>query len=81
MLQEITCNYQLKEENGKILDALTVFSLSIKALKDKLMKVLQEGYQGVQCNDVTWVITVPAIWNDSAKKFMRRAAEKVLKSF
>ncbi|XP_060591792.1 heat shock 70 kDa protein 12A-like [Ruditapes philippinarum] len=74
--KEITQNYQLKDINGKLLDALTVFSLSIRALKDHLMTVLQNGYAGVRTNDVTWVITVPAIWNDSAKKFMRLAAEK-----
>ncbi|XP_045204837.2 heat shock 70 kDa protein 12A-like [Mercenaria mercenaria] len=74
--KEIKSNYQLTEENGKKLDALTVFSLSIKALKDHLINVLQNGFQGVRDSDVMWVITVPAIWNDSAKKFMRLAAEQ-----
>lgn len=28
-------------------------------------------------NDVTWVLTVPAIWDKPAKQFMEEAAEKV----
>lgn len=27
-------------------------------------------------NDVTWVLTVPAIWDEPAKQFMEEAAEK-----
>jgi hypothetical protein len=27
---------------------------------------------------IQWVLTVPAIWSDKAKHFMRRAAEKVM---
>jgi molecular chaperone DnaK (HSP70) len=60
------------------MDALTVFSLSIKYLKDHLLGMLKGSFSGVEEKDITWVITVPAIWNDSAKKFMRKAAEKVI---
>lgn len=35
------------------------------------------GYN-IEENDVTWVITVPAIWRDSAKQFMREAANMVV---
>lgn len=28
-------------------------------------------------NDVTWVLTVPAIWDEPAKQFMEEAAAKV----
>lgn len=31
----------------------------------------------IDLEDIGWVITVPAIWNDSAKKLMRLAAEHV----
>jgi hypothetical protein len=27
--------------------------------------------------DIVWVLTVPAIWTDAAKKFMREAAVEV----
>jgi hypothetical protein len=28
-------------------------------------------------NDIHWVLTVPAIWKDNAKQFMREAAQQV----
>lgn len=31
--------------------------------------------------DIAWVLTVPAIWNDGAKQFMREAAEMVSYQF
>jgi len=31
----------------------------------------------VKDTDYHWVLTVPAIWEDAAKQFMREAAEKV----
>ncbi|XP_045204844.2 heat shock 70 kDa protein 12A-like [Mercenaria mercenaria] len=74
-VKEIQGNYQLTAENGKKLDALTVFGLSIRYLKEHLLEVLHRSFSGVKDRDITWVITVPAIWNDSAKKFMRKAAE------
>jgi hypothetical protein len=60
------------------MDALTVFSLSIEYLKNRLLGMLKCSSLGVEEHDITWVISVPAIWNDSAKKFMRKAAEKVI---
>ena len=33
--------------------------------------------QRVEKDDIFWVLTVPAIWNDSAKQFMREAAVNV----
>jgi molecular chaperone DnaK (HSP70) len=45
-------------------------------LKDFAMENVRAGY-GIDVeptNDVQWVLTVPAIWNDFGKAFMRRAA-------
>ncbi|KAL3885507.1 hypothetical protein ACJMK2_025560 [Sinanodonta woodiana] len=50
----------IEDATGKELSAKTVFSMVIKYLKDDLLK---------EC-----ILTVPAIWNDSAKQFMREAA-------
>lgn len=54
--------------------AIQVFSLSIKALKDHLEKALENQGTDVKTNEIKWVLTVPAIWSDSAKQFMREAA-------
>jgi hypothetical protein len=36
---------------------------------------------GIRNSDIHWVLTVPAIWNDAAKQFMREAAEEVFSFF
>lgn len=67
----------IEDISGKSLLALDVFSLSIKALKDHLMEALISKIAGVKIDDILWVLTVPAIWNDNAKFFMRKSAEQV----
>lgn len=58
--------------------AFDVFSAAIKFLRDHLLEHLEERALGrVSWTDIQWVITVPAIWDDAAKQFMREAAEKV----
>ncbi|KAL3885511.1 hypothetical protein ACJMK2_025564 [Sinanodonta woodiana] len=65
----------IEDATGKELSAKTVFSMVIKYLKDDLLKECATRIAGiVQPNDIMWVLTVPAIWNDSAKQFMREAA-------
>ena len=59
------------------MNALRVFSMSIEYLKDHAIQTLGHRATGVTEKDVHWVLTVPAIWNDNAKQFMREAAEKV----
>ncbi|KAH3897100.1 heat shock 70 kDa protein 12A-like [Dreissena polymorpha] len=67
----------LEDETGKKLKALTVFSLTIKYLMDDLMENLNKQVQnGVDKNYINWVLTVPAIWDEHAKQFMRTAARE-----
>ena len=35
----------------------------------------------MQSENIEWVLTVPAIWDDPEKQFMRKAAEKVFLRF
>ncbi|XP_060574522.1 heat shock 70 kDa protein 12B-like [Ruditapes philippinarum] len=49
-------------------------SLFIKALKDHCLKKLQTQGMTVEMNKTLFVVTVPAIWTDEAKKFMRDAS-------
>lgn len=67
---------ELKEAGGKTLPAIAVFTLSIKALKDHLLDMLDTRGTTLRAEEVLWVLTVPAIWTDSAKFFMRKAALK-----
>ena len=58
--------------------AIKVFELSIKFLVEDLMQKLKNSYTGIKKSDVEFVITVPAIWDDRSKQFMRDAANGVL---
>ncbi|XP_052808426.1 heat shock 70 kDa protein 12B-like isoform X3 [Mya arenaria] len=66
----------LEEINGKDMKAIKIFSYSIKFLKDHLMRLLQNRLPDITEEDIQFVLTVPAIWNDRAKQFMRDAANK-----
>lgn len=57
--------------------AMKVFSSVIGYLKDHMWTSCENQSSGIQDSDITWVLTVPAIWNDSSKQFMREAAEKL----
>jgi hypothetical protein len=41
----------------------------------------QDRVPQLQDEDIHWVLTVPAIWDEVAKKFMRKSAEEVNKMF
>ena len=75
--QDITRATTIEDDQGHVLPAITVFALVIQYLKQDL-----HGYwlnQGIKVDDseVRWVLTVPAIWSDKAKEFMREAAVQV----
>ncbi|CAG2202369.1 unnamed protein product [Mytilus edulis] len=59
----------------KQLPAFDVFKLSIQYLVNHLLDLLEKQGNLVKHNEVRWVLTVPAIWTDRAKKFMRSCAE------
>ncbi|XP_055997206.1 heat shock 70 kDa protein 12A-like isoform X2 [Ostrea edulis] len=68
-------NTRIPDISGKPWPAKDVFMQSIKALKDHLMERLTLQGFNITIREIRWVLTVPAIWSDSAKKFMRRCAE------
>ncbi|XP_060588440.1 heat shock 70 kDa protein 12B-like [Ruditapes philippinarum] len=67
----------LEDETGKKLPAMTVFSLSIEYLRKEIVDTLSNQIVGIfNASEIGWVLTVPAIWNDAAKQFMREAAQQ-----
>jgi isopropylmalate/homocitrate/citramalate synthase len=66
----------LEDCNGHKMNAMKVFSESIKYLKDHFVEKI-ESVKHVVETDIHWVLTVPAIWKDNAKQFMREAAQQV----
>ncbi|VDI16585.1 Hypothetical predicted protein, partial [Mytilus galloprovincialis] len=70
------CDMVLEDITEKKVPAMDIFAHSIKALANHLMEALERRGTGVISNDIQWVLTVPAIWTDNAKQFMRKSAEK-----
>ena len=79
--QNMPRDIALKATNGTTLPALLVFSKVIWYLRNDFLETAKsricEG--GLKDAEVLWVLTVPAIWNDVSKQFMREAANKVAK--
>lgn len=70
-------NLMITDANGRSLPALTVFSLSIGYLMNDLLHTCSKQLDNdLNADDVTWVVTIPAIWSDANKLFMRAAAIK-----
>ncbi|NXL76090.1 HS12B protein, partial [Leptocoma aspasia] len=76
--RNVTAAMELKAINGKLLPALTVFSESLRYMKEHALNTIKEAtFQTVyDSEEITWVITVPAIWSAAAKQFMRLAAKE-----
>lgn len=69
---------------GKPMNAFHVFVEAIRSIKKHSLDVLLDPTRMDNVNiksekEIHWILTVPAIWNDLSKRFMRDAAVKVLK--
>ncbi|XP_021345557.1 heat shock 70 kDa protein 12B-like isoform X2 [Mizuhopecten yessoensis] len=67
---------KLKDAHGNSMAAMDIFSDAIRYLKDHFLTTLNNSVKGTSEDDVHWILTVPAIWSDAAKQFMREAAEQ-----
>lgn len=77
--QNLSIKTTLGDINGRQLNAVKIFALSIKYFKDHFMMTLNNRLPDATDSDVKFVLTVPAIWTDTAKLFMREAAKQVNK--
>lgn len=77
-LQKTTRDLVIEDCRGNTISGMTLFTLMFTHLKSAFVKQLEETTKGVPDDWIRWVITVPAIWDDSAKQFIREAAEKVV---
>ncbi|XP_065923810.1 heat shock 70 kDa protein 12A-like [Magallana gigas] len=77
--KRLTRDTMIPDSRGRELPAVKVFSYAIKYLKDRLLDDLKkrEDMELMKKEGVTsWLLTVPANWDDKAKEFMREAAKK-----
>ncbi|XP_060603557.1 heat shock 70 kDa protein 12B-like [Ruditapes philippinarum] len=67
----------IEGEFGRPLLAADIFGMSVKFLVDDMLNNASKAINGIiKPSEIHLVLTVPAIWSDSAKQFMREAAEK-----
>ncbi|XP_053400870.1 heat shock 70 kDa protein 12B-like [Mercenaria mercenaria] len=64
----------LHDHEGKSMPALDVFAMCLRYIRKHLLDAIDKQGMSLKDNEVVWVITVPAIWSDPAKQFMREAA-------
>ncbi|KAM9324881.1 heat shock 70 kDa protein 12A [Gastrophryne carolinensis] len=74
---DLSMETNLTAANGKKVKALEIFAYALQYFKEQALKELsdQAGCE-MDNGEVRWVITVPAIWKQPAKQFMRQAAYK-----
>ncbi|XP_064601156.1 heat shock 70 kDa protein 12A-like [Liolophura sinensis] len=68
---EISETMKLESVSGQRFNALSVFAMSVQYLKEHFSRSLQ---QQVADSEIQYVLTVPAMWDENAKQFMRKAA-------
>eukprot|EP00095_Tigriopus_kingsejongensis_P010174 maker-scaffold202_size261857-snap-gene-1.23 protein:Tk10174 transcript:maker-scaffold202_size261857-snap-gene-1.23-mRNA-1 annotation:"hypothetical protein CAPTEDRAFT_166803" len=66
---------KVKASNGYQMSAIEVFSHTLHYFRNHALKELSDALGSkVLMEDARWVITVPAIWRQQAKQFMRESA-------
>jgi molecular chaperone DnaK (HSP70) len=68
---------EIEDDKGNRLPAMKVFSACIRYLRQHMMEACNSRRVDIEEDEMQWVLTVPAIWTDSAKQFMREAATRV----
>lgn len=67
---------KIKDTTGKSYSLRAVFKESIRFFKEHALDVITRKTTLLP-TDTSWVLTIPAIWSEPAKQFMRTAAEEV----
>ena len=77
IFKDVRKDFNMKDIRGKKISGKLVFSLAIGYLRNHVLQQLDHRNTGVPDEYISWVITVPAIWTDACKQFIRESAEKV----
>ena len=76
-MQKLNRSTLLREVGGKQLPAFKVFIAAIEFLKNYVIEMVKKEQPLYNTDNITFVLTIPAIWDDKAKMFMRAAALEV----
>ncbi|XP_052780460.1 heat shock 70 kDa protein 12A-like [Mya arenaria] len=74
--KDLSRDTTVEDIEGNSHQALPIFSMAIKFLQKHLLQAVANQTVGVLEKDICYVITVPAIWDDNAKEFMRMAVKE-----
>jgi molecular chaperone DnaK (HSP70) len=65
----------VKSIDNREMPLMTVIAESLRFIANKALSKLEEQIgKGVQMSKIRWVLTVPALWSEEHKLFMRKAA-------
>lgn len=72
---DLTMETELEAVNGRRVRAIEVFAHALHFFREHALKEVKDQSSSVlEGEDIRWVITVPAVWRQPAKQFMREAA-------
>ncbi|OWF35257.1 heat shock 70 kDa protein 12A-like isoform X2 [Mizuhopecten yessoensis] len=65
---------KIADESGRKFSAKKVYTESIRYLRKKVLTSIKATNQKKDKDAIHWVLTIPAIWTEPAKQFMREVA-------
>uniref|UniRef100_A0A3P9MWJ3 Heat shock protein 12B n=3 Tax=Poecilia reticulata TaxID=8081 RepID=A0A3P9MWJ3_POERE len=72
---DLTMETELEAVNGRKVRAIEVFAHALRFFREHALKEVKDQSSSVlEGEEIRWVITVPAVWRQPAKQFMREAA-------
>lgn len=72
---DLSMETELEAVNGRKVRAIEVFAHALRFFREHAIKEVKEQSSSVlEGEEIRWVITVPAVWRQPAKQFMREAA-------
>uniref|UniRef100_A0A8C9ZVA8 Heat shock protein 12B n=1 Tax=Sander lucioperca TaxID=283035 RepID=A0A8C9ZVA8_SANLU len=72
---DLTMETELDAVNGRRVRAIEVFAHALRFFREHALKEVKDQSSSVlEGEAIRWVITVPAVWKQPAKQFMREAA-------
>lgn len=75
VLKGINESLLIEDVTGEQFQGKHIFTIFLKALADHFKTSIQKQKLTINLrHDLKWVLTVPAIWSEAAKKFMRHCA-------
>ncbi|XP_052684791.1 heat shock 70 kDa protein 12A-like [Crassostrea angulata] len=78
LFSKLERDMEIDDIDGKKMPFMTIIAHAIRYLKEHLLRQLYDKniLEAVTADGIFWVLTVPAIWTDSAKQFTREAAKE-----